>query len=620
MDALPHYSFPSMIFAVRLMVLVIMFALAGCSSDSGCPDPVPAPDPLATYKSQVVDWQTCDDGILGIAHNDLMIKAQAKLGERLKCAMITVPMDYDNPAKGDLKIAVTRTAADNPPLRRGAIFFNPGGPGSDGLGLAVHFALKFKNLDAPNNVIAAELQKMSDQYDLIDFSPRGVGASTQLICAGNEQLKPAFGFPYDLSDLNIRNRLYNSQLKISACLKNPITPYINTEQTVRDMDLIRHLLGDEKLNFIGFSYGTWLGAWYAGRFPERAGRMLLDSNVNFAGLFQDVYLIRAMGEQRLYDEVFAPFAARNSERLALGGTSEEVRTIFPSLVQPIWLRGAVYAYTHLDKNNGTNTLESNALNSMITLRGAQVFSRLIQTYPDVTSLEQWKGIISQAYFSPDSAINELAQTLTYKMIEPMYKPPSSDSNQNLQLDNTSSAQLAVRCNDTPYNSSESFWTNLAHQQAVQYPFFGGQVLDFSCLNWPTPKIQKPSMGNINRASEGILMLQSRYDALTPVEGALNAFKQLHNGSMIMVEREYQHGLFPYDTECVDLAVARYFNEGILPDRYTVCDGKTDIIPPTAAQAAKAAVSDPASVDRRSSIYRDLAKDEEITRIIRSMIR
>ncbi len=618
MNLLLSHSLPGMISwgkpsPIRLMVLLIMLALVGCSSDSGGP----APDPLAAYKSQVVNWQTCDEGILGVDRLNLMKKAQEKLGERLKCAMITVPMDYANPSKGDLQIAIMRTAAGKQGVQKEGIFFNPGGPGSDGLGLAAATSLKFENLDAPNDVIAAELKKMGDRFELIGFSPRGVGASTQLICASNEQTKRNFPFPWDMGNETIQNTLYNTQLETAACQKNPLTPYINTEQTVRDMDLIRHLLGYEKLNYIGYSYGTWLGAWYAGRFPERAGRMLLDSNVDFSRNFEDLYLARAIGEQRLYDEVFAPFAARNNDRLALGNSPEEVRTVFPAL-QPLWLKGQTYGWTDQSTNTGTDTLESNAFQAMITLRSAQVLQQLHQKHPNIASLDEWELIISQTLFSPDVAINEQAKKRAFDMKKAYSAPVSGGS--NFLLGNESAVRLAIRCNDTPYTHSQDFWIDTALLQFVQYPFFGAQVLNYSCPNWPAPKVQKPSMAEVNRASEGILMLQSRYDALTRVEGALQTFERLSKSSMIMVEREYQHGLFPYSTECVDLAVARYFNEGILPERYTVCDGKTDIIPPTTAQAAKAAVNAPKSIDRRSTVYRDLAKDEEITRIIRSMIR
>jgi hypothetical protein len=186
--------------------LLAVAALSGCSSDSG--SSAPAPDPLAAYKSQMVNWQACDSGILGVDDAPLLRDAQADLGDRLKCAMITVPLDHDNPAKGDLKIAVMRAAAGRPALRRGSIFFNPGGPGIDGLYLAAEFGRKWNNLNPPN-AIATELKKMADQYDLIGFSPRGTGASTQLVCCSPMSRNVPVCCMIAVNQ-NIQNQLYNA--------------------------------------------------------------------------------------------------------------------------------------------------------------------------------------------------------------------------------------------------------------------------------------------------------------------------------------------------------------------------------------------------------------------------
>lgn len=104
---------------------------------------------------------------------------------------------------------------------------------------------------------------------MVGFSPRGTGAGTTLTCTANEPSREV-NFPSDdRSPANIEAMLYNLRLATKACQNNPLTPYINTEQTAWDLDLIRHLIGDAKLNYIGYSYGTWLGAWYAARFPGR---------------------------------------------------------------------------------------------------------------------------------------------------------------------------------------------------------------------------------------------------------------------------------------------------------------------------------------------------------------
>ncbi len=573
-----------------------LLALVGCSSDSGSP----APDPLAAYKSQVINWQTCDPGILGVGDYTLLMRdAQADLGERLKCAMITVPLDHDNPAKGDLKVAILRTAAGRPALRRGAIFFNPGGPGGDGLFFAAEYGRKWNNLNPPDG-IATELKKMSDQYDLIGFSPRGVGASTQLICASNEQPRSVWN---DRSNQTIQNQLYNARLTAEACLKNPITPYINTDQTVRDMDLIRHLLGDDKLNYIGYSYGTWLGAWYASRFPEHTGRMLLDSSMNVAGTFDGANLLNAKARQLALDTLLAPYAARHPEKFGLGTDPTYIATtIFRTLPDTyFWTQKNMEDY--LGSQSGKDFV-------LYWLRTSEVLQRLIAENPGfwARSNDQKTALILQTRFLSDDAANQNAQQHAIKFAT--VQSPLS----NLQLTNNDSVFSAVVCNDIPSNTDEWFWIEQGNKQFQHYPFFGGKVTQNSCIYWGGARTVKPPISNANKTGEGLLFLQSRYDTRTPAEGALLGFEQLQNASMIMVENDYSHGLFPYDTDCVDLTVARYFNEGIRPERMVTCNGKdTDIL-------AKSAVKAQTAVDRRSTIYRDLAKDEEITRIIRSMIK
>lgn len=577
------------------LIVLTLLALGGCSGG----DP-PTQDPLAAYKAQALNWQDCAFGILGAGADsiELMQKAQTELGQRLKCATVTVPMDYDAPAKGDLKIAVMRTAAAKPTLRRGAIFFNPGGPGGDGLFYGALYGLKWNNLN-PVNSIGAELKRVSDQYDLIGFSPRGVGASTQLICADNEPMKPT---PNDRSNQTISNQLFNAKLIAEACLKNPITPYINSDATVRDMDLIRHLLGDKKLNYIGYSYGTWLGSWYASRFPERTGRMLLDSNMDFSANFDAANLMNAIGRQRTLDQLLATYAARNDQKFSLG---TDANFISRTLSAGLNTQFHKLVFSKVDSVLGKSENKDVAL---YYLRIGQVLNKLLSDHPGVAE-EQLVGLIMQTGFLPAANFNTWAQKQAAELGRELYKPA-----ENFQLSNDDSVFNTVSCNDTASITDEWFWIEQGNLQFRDYPFTGGQVTQNSCIYWGGPRVSKPPLSNANRTAEGLLLLQSRYDTRTPPEGALQAFSKLGNASIIMVENEYTHGLFPYDTECVDLAVARYFNDGILPTRMTTCSGKDQELALSAASTAmKAAVVQP-------GIYLDPEKDREITRLIKSMIR
>ena len=277
----------------RLAMMATAGLLAACGGSN-------APDPMQTFTQQSLAWQACDPTILG--QETALFEG---LGSRAQCANMRVPLDHDNPGKGEAVVALLRVSAEDSKQRAGAIFFNPGGPGGDGLGFAAMYGALWASAN-PADPLGKPLKQLSMQYDLIGFSPRGVGASTRLYCASNEMLKEVQLPSADRSAENIDNMLYNARLKADACRKNPLSRYINTEQTARDMDLARQLLGDEKLNYIGYSYGTWLGAWYASRFPERAGRMVLDSNMNFAGTFDDAVLMQPMGFSASWTRCWLP--------------------------------------------------------------------------------------------------------------------------------------------------------------------------------------------------------------------------------------------------------------------------------------------------------------------------
>ena len=313
--------------ARRLGVVCLSVLLAACGGDSSDPVTI-APDPLAAYRAQTVQWRDCDPSILG-QEGDW----PDAIADRVSCADIRVPQDYAAPGGDDLSVAMLRVTAEQPDRKLGALFFNPGGPGGDGLGLAAHFGELWRNAD-PDDALGGQYRALSRRYDLIGFSPRGTGASSALICESNE-LTPQPAFHGDRSPDNVDTLLRYSELEARTCKKNPMAPYINTEQTVRDLDLMRHLVGEARLDYIGFSYGTWLGAWYAARFPDRVGRMLLDSNMNFTGDFSDASAGQVRSLQRVLDGIVAPYAARHPDRYGLGTSVDAIRDLFGRLPDPM---------------------------------------------------------------------------------------------------------------------------------------------------------------------------------------------------------------------------------------------------------------------------------------------
>ena len=161
---------------------------------------------------------------------------------------------------------------------------------------------------------------------------------------------------------------------------------------------------------------------------------------------------------------------------------------------------------------------------------------------------------------------------------------------------------------------EAYWLNVANDYAKRYPLTGGAA-DTVCLYWRAPYGPRPPLAAAAKAGP-LLMLQSRSDALTPIEGALKTLDALPNARMVVVENEYRHALFPYGTSCVDAQVADYFVNGVLPLRGSSCPGKplpADVPIQIATLTAKS--SSKAAVPPETSTYVDPARAGELMRRI-----
>ena len=239
---------PTRLIAVAAGALI---ALTACTSDpepESSPTPAPstsasAPVDLAAFYDQEVDWKGCDGDF--------------------DCATLTVPADYDDPESGTLELEVIRLKAKDP---MGSLILNPGGPGGSGVDYA----------RAARGVLTSQL---ADAYDVVGFDPRGVVSSTPVDCLEDSELDVLFAAdgtpdtPQEVAELAEASTLLGEGCQT---LSPDVAPYMDTESAARDMDILRAVLGDEQLNYLGKSYGTYLGAQYAELFPDRVGRVVLD--------------------------------------------------------------------------------------------------------------------------------------------------------------------------------------------------------------------------------------------------------------------------------------------------------------------------------------------------------
>ncbi|HTF41234.1 MAG TPA: alpha/beta hydrolase [Propionibacteriaceae bacterium] len=200
---------------------------------------------LSRYVRQQLEWKPCGHGFW--------------------CSTMLVPLDYADPDGTAITLALAKRPApgDN---KLGSLIINPGGPGGSGVGYVGYFN-------------AAGLER----YDIVGWDPRGVGRSTPVTCFGRADLERYLSMDSSPDDAGEWQARIDEQMKFGqSCLRRsgPLLEHISTLETVRDLDLLRGLVGDPKINYFGSSYGTKIGALYAEMFPLRVGRMVLDGAIN----------------------------------------------------------------------------------------------------------------------------------------------------------------------------------------------------------------------------------------------------------------------------------------------------------------------------------------------------
>jgi pimeloyl-ACP methyl ester carboxylesterase len=206
-------------------------------------------DALASYYRQKVGWRPCPEPI-----------------QTMKCATVTVPVSYADPAGRSIKIAVDEIPATGPAHRLGSLLVDPGGPGGSGVQYVAGSQDVFKTLAA--------------RYDVIGFDPRGIGFSNPVTCLDDKQMDAYLATNFDPATTGQAVRTLEAVKHYAdSCQANtgPLLAQVGTANVARDMDVIRSALSDPKLDYLGISYGTYIGQEYAKLFPGRVGRMVLDS-------------------------------------------------------------------------------------------------------------------------------------------------------------------------------------------------------------------------------------------------------------------------------------------------------------------------------------------------------
>jgi pimeloyl-ACP methyl ester carboxylesterase len=442
------------------------------------------------------------------------------VGAGLRCATLAVPLDYSHPNGRKITLALSEVPATAPPgQRQGILLVNPGGPGGSGLSLASFVAQGLRP------AVAA-------QYDIIGFDTRGVGASVPSL-----HCEPGF-FARERPDYVPANAaaeqaLVNRAKAYAADCENLygwLLPFMTTQNIARDLDQIRAAMGQQKLSYFGYSYGTYIGQVYATLFPHRLRRMVLDSTVDPTGAWYADNIAQDYAFQGRMQAFFA-WVARYSGRYHLGGTAAQVAAS--------WYQ----ARSRL------------AVRPIAEPPGPAIG-------PDEYDDTFLVGGYDDAYW-PDLAA-AVSSYLRTGLTQPLISMFRQIGKQN---ENEFAVYNAVECADAPWPRDWAKWNTDARTVYRTAPFeaWGNAWYNAACAFWPFRGPAKPLRIGAP-GLPGILMLQGTLDAATPYAGAQNAHRLLPTARMVVVPGGGNHGqslAYPPNA-CVDGYLNRYLATGALP--------------------------------------------------------
>ena len=460
-----------------------------------------APQALAGTKfaSQEITWQLCNDDP-GF--------------ERLQCGTFTAPMDWHNPDNGKtITIAVSRTVPLNGKAKT-AVFTNPGGPGGAGRTLPLIY------LNRP---------KLSENAEIVGIDVRGTGGSDNVTC-GSYQHRLATDWR-DRSKANL-DLIYGGmelQAKFCQAKSGELGKYITTEQTVKDLDLLRQVLGRKKVSWLGYSAGTWMGAYYATYFPKTLDRIVLDSNTEFTVSWQKVFDNLPAGSELRFRVDFLPWVAKYDDVFHLGKTAEEVRQSY-------------------------ETTRARLAEQPATLPDGTVVT------PVVLDAVIFSGLYSKDSFEGTAQLVALlAGTQPMSLAAPKQYP-----------DALMGTQMSILCNDTPFRGDRKSLEREGNRSVRQYSLVGGYQVTGPCAWWDRPDVQlkRPN----GRGVDSALMVQSVRDPATPLRGAQRAHAGFANSRMLTVKDEGDHGIYGFGNDCVSDVVESYLVDGVVPAKDLSCPG------------------------------------------------
>ena len=515
--------------AAALVSLLVPALGAGPAGAAGISNP-----------GHTIAWHRCPAGSAGA-----MVSG-------FSCATVAAPLDYRNPSGPKIRLALVEHPATGP-TSRGVIFFNPGGPGGAGT----------VQLPAFIGFFPKELLR---DYDIVSWDPRGSGASTAVQCFPNQAAETAFlgkfsFFPVGRGQQRGYIRRWREFGKICAARNGALLRHVSTADSARDLNLLRQDLGQPKLNYLGISYGTFLGATYANLFPRHVGRLVLDGNVppeawtNGGRPDPRLSTYLRMRSDKAAARALAAFlricGQRSTQACAFSaGTPVATRAKWDVLLArlrkaPISLGGTAFTYAEV-----VTTVS-------FGLSFVQPFSTPV---PD-NSAPGWSGLAQglQQLWTAGSGTAGARPGM----------PPAAAA-AGAQRYGGAEQDYAIQCNEAPSPPASAYpglqRLLLRRSGVTALPYLW--TFDEPCATWPVHG-QNTYNGPWNARTSPILVIGNTTDPFLPLRDAIAMTRQLGNARLLVVHG-YGHTAFLNPSTCASNHMTAYFRTGALPPKGTVC--------------------------------------------------
>ncbi|MEU5717182.1 alpha/beta hydrolase [Streptomyces sp. NPDC020403] len=482
--------------------------VSGCSGGGSAPSASTTgsavSEDLQPYYGQKLRWRDC--GVEGF-----------------QCATMKAPLDYAKPDDGDVKLAVSRKKATGPGQRIGSLLVNPGGPG----GSAVDYLQGYAAVGYPAPVRA--------RYDMVAVDPRGVARSEPVTCLTAKEMDAYTQVdqtPDDNGEVAALKSAYEKFAQGCEKRSGEALPHVSTVETARDMDILRALLGDEKLHYVGASYGTFLGATYADLFPDRVGRLVLDGAMDPSLSAVDINRDQTAGFETAFQSFAADCVKKPDCPLGTKSTDEAAKAL-------------KRLFDDLDARP-VETGESRQLGESLATTG------VIAAMYDEGAWPQLHEALAGARRGDGSGLLALADSY--------YERGPNGKYANLMF-----ANAAVNCLDL----APAFSGSPAVEKALPAfekasPVFGRGFAwaALNCASWPVD----PTGTAHSTEAEGadpIVVVGTTRDPATPYKWAKSLAAQLSSGTLLTYEGD-GHTAYGRGSDCVDTAINTYLLDGTPP--------------------------------------------------------